>query len=149
MRVQAVPFTLSTIFGGVIAINLSMVYFAVGSAPGFVTDRAFERGKSYNLDLAAARAQEALGWTATIERDDAEVIARFVTRDGLPAKGLVVLVTASRVMGPVADIRRKLVETAPGTYAATLDLPKGQWDLEVAATDGAGSFRLGKRIVAR
>ena len=149
MRVQAVPFALTTIFGAVIAINLSMVYFAVGSAPGFVTDRAFERGKSYNLDLAAARAQEALGWTATIEARDAAVTARFATRDAQPLEGLSVLAVASRVMGPGADIRQKLVETAPGTYTAVLDLPKGQWDIELAATNGTGSFRLAKRVVVK
>jgi nitrogen fixation protein FixH len=149
MKIQAVPLALATIFGAVIAINLSMVYFAVGSAPGFVTDRPFERGKAYNFDLPAARAQEALGWTASIETRDALVTARFATRDAHPLEGLSVVAVASRVMGPVADIRQKLVETSPGTYTAALDLPKGQWDVELAATDGTGSFRLGKRVIAR
>jgi nitrogen fixation protein FixH len=149
MKLQAVPIALTTIFGAVIAINLSMVYFAVGSAPGFVTDRPFERGKSYNLDLAAARAQEALGWTATLEARDAAVTARFTTPDAHPLEGLSIVAIASRVMGPVADIRQKLVETSPGTYTAAVDLSKGQWDVELAATDGAASFRLRKRVIAK
>ena len=43
----------------VIAVNIALVIYAVGTFPGLETDDAYRKGLAYNKTLAAARAQEA------------------------------------------------------------------------------------------
>jgi len=150
MRIHPIPLTFIAVFGFIIAANAVMITLAMRSAPGFVTDQAFERGKAYNRELAAARAQEKLGWNASLELRDGAALVRFETRDGRPVEGLTVVVSAIRPVGPARAITTRLVETAPGLYGGALDLPdEGQWHVETVARRDADEYRFARRVVMK
>jgi len=48
----------------VLAANAALVYFAIHSMPALVSTHPFEDGRTYNREIAAAIAQDRLGWAA-------------------------------------------------------------------------------------
>jgi nitrogen fixation protein FixH len=138
-----------------IAANGALIYYALHSMPALVVDRPFEEGRTYNRELAAAAAQRALGWTAslalpTIAMAQSRIDFAVRDRSGAPVTGLAVTVRVWRPVGAEPDLRLRLIEQRPGDYAASLNLPRaGQWQFDVAATRGREKFALGRRIVVR
>ena len=49
-------------FGVIIAVNLTMAYFANSTWSGLVVANGYVASQSFDEDLAKARAQDALGW---------------------------------------------------------------------------------------
>ena len=143
-----IPWVFVAVFAVVAGVNATMIWLAVRSAPGVVADYAYERGRHYNAQLAAARAQEALGWTAVLDHDATRVNFTVNGRDGAPVSGLDVDLAARRPVDPGAPVALRLTETKPGRYSGALELPRaGQWQLEVVARRGADEFAFAKRIV--
>src|SRR4029077_13677393 len=61
-----VPWLFVLGFAVVFVANGGLVYFAVRSAPGMVNDRPYDEGVNYNLVLARAAQEDALGWRGQI-----------------------------------------------------------------------------------
>lgn len=145
-------------FAVVFAVNITMVTFATSTFSGLAVERAFDKGNAYNAEIAAERAQDALGWTAAFgiaesrpEADDARtVVWRFVVTDkiGRPVDGLAVSATVERPTVTGHDMAITLHPTGPGTYAAETLLPfKGQWEIRLTATrPGDPAYRLRDRV---
>lgn len=55
-------FALFAFFGVVFAVNFFMAYSAIGTFSGVVSEQPYEEGRTYNRQIVAARAQDALGW---------------------------------------------------------------------------------------
>lgn len=150
MRGSTVATIFATVFGIIIAANAVMIWLAISSAPGLVTEHPFERGRAYNAELAAAAAQDALGWKAAVEWRDGVAEVHVTTRAGAPVEGLSATITALRPLGHDAPLELTLAETGPGRYAAALPLPRpGQWDLEFVARRGTDLVSATKRIFVR
>src|SRR5690606_15078373 len=56
------PWLFVAALGLVVAVNGVLISYAVGSFSGLDTAQPYERGLDYNATLAAARAQEEMGW---------------------------------------------------------------------------------------
>jgi nitrogen fixation protein FixH len=137
-------------FAIILGANGTMIWLAVTSSPGLVTDKAFERGKFYNRELAAAAAADALGWTTALDWREGRAELRVTNRTGAPVEGLAARLTVLRPVEKVAPIELTLRESAPGTYDAALTLPRaGQWELQLVASRGAEMIAATKRIVVR
>jgi nitrogen fixation protein FixH len=150
VRIHPIPLTFIAVFGLVIAANALMITLAMRSAPGFVTDKAFERGKAYNRELAAERAQAALAWSTSLDVTDGRAAVRVADIEGRPVEGLTVRLSAARPVGPEPAILTRLAETSSGVYEGALELPReGQWQIEAVATRGADEFRFARRIAVR
>lgn len=128
----------------VIAVNGVMVTLAIDSFAGLETDHPYERGLAYNETLAAARAQDALGWQVQFaiapnaaaggESRPVTIDSRFLDRDGAPLTGLVVRAILKRPTAAGHDREVQLLDQGAGRYGATAELPlAGQWDLRVVA----------------
>ena len=155
------PWLFVAAFVVVIAVNGVMIKLAIGSFSGLDTEHPYERGLGYNETLAAARAQEALGWQvaydavsagdATPDGQPISVAARFLDRDGNALTGLAVRALLQRPAVEGHDVELPLVERGGGRYVAetALTLP-GQWDLRIVAaaaeSDGA-SWQASRRIL--
>lgn len=141
-------------FAVVFAVNITMVTFATSTFSGLAVERAFDKGNAYNAEIAAERAQEALGWSADFgiaesreEADDARtVVWRLVVADksGRPVDGLAVSAAVERPAVTGHDIAIVLHPTGPGTYAAETLLPfKGLWVVRLTASrPGDPAYRL-------
>lgn len=155
------PWLFVAAFVVVIAVNGVMVKLAIGSFSGLDTAHPYERGLGYNDTLAAARAQDEMGWqvaydavpagSAAPDAHPVSVEARFLDRDGNALTGLEVHALLQRPAAEGHDMELPLVERGGGRYVAKTDLPlPGQWDLRiVAAVTGANgaSWQSSRRIL--
>lgn len=138
------------------AANGALIYFAARSAPAVVADRPFETGRTYNRDLAAAAAQQRLGWSAVLDTQllrasiPSPIVLDIRDRAGAPVAGLAVELRVWRPVGASPDQRLRLAETEPGHYAAAPTFPAaGQWQLDIVAKRGEEEFALGRRVIVR
>ena len=150
-----IPWTFLAGFLVVLAANATLVIVALSSWTGLTTERAYAQGVNYNQTLAAARAQEALGWQAelSVEAEDprrAEIRFSLTDRDGWPVKVELVRARFVRPTQSGQDVEIML-ETRGGTdYRGEAELPlPGLWDLQVLAIKGEARFQTTERLVLK
>ncbi|TBW37181.1 nitrogen fixation protein FixH [Siculibacillus lacustris] len=131
-------------FGIVFAVNGYMLYRAVSSFPGTVTESSYRDSQHFNDEIAAARAQAARGWkvSATAVRDaDGRAVLRVEARDatGAPIQGLAFKATLQHPANRALDRHVAMAAVAGGSglfEGAATDVAPGKWDL-VLEGDGA------------
>jgi nitrogen fixation protein FixH len=139
----------------VFAANGVLIYLALASKPALVDAHPYEDGRTYNHELAAAAAQQRLGWIAALEPPSraetaAPIIFTVRDRSGAPLTGLVVELSIRRPVGMLPDRRLLLAEAGPGRYTAAVTLPlAGQWQFDVVARRGDDQFVYARRVVIR
>lgn len=156
-RDRWIPWTFVLGFGVVVAVNATMITYAVRSFSGLATENPYERGIAYNRVLEEQDRQAALGWTlapvfaAGRAGTNAGALTLRATRaDGTPLVGLSVAVELTRPVDAVAPVELVLREVGDGLYRADVTLPRGgQWDMHVVATAGGDRRDLRQRIFAR
>jgi len=152
-RRSLIPWLFPAAMLPVIAANGALVYLALESKPALVDAHAFKDGTAYNRDLAAAGAQERLGWTAALQppgraEEAAPIAVTIRDRSGAPVTGLAVELSIRRPVGALPDRRLNLTESGPGRYAAAVRLPlAGQWQFDVVARRGGDEFVYAQRVV--
>lgn len=149
------PYIFVAVFGVVVAVNAVMVWLAGTTFSGLSVEQAYDKGVAYNRVLAAARRQEALGWsvgTTTRPTPDSSAIVIVQTyrdRDGRPIDGLRVRVHLTRPATRGYDRDIVLGSSAPGDHVAIVALPlPGLWDLEAVAEGDGTSYQSFQRFVA-
>lgn len=115
-------------FGVVIAVNLYMASVAIGSFSGVVVPNSYVASQNYNRWLAEARAQQALGWQAQLQRlDDGrlEVLTRSVPADAH------IEAEARRALGD-ADWQQIVFEPASeGRWVSLSPIGAGRWKVRL------------------
>jgi nitrogen fixation protein FixH len=151
-RDRWIPWAFVAFFGVVLAANAAMIWIAFATWTGLETESAYQKGLAYNRTLAAARAQEALGWQVDLE---------LVAAGGRLAR--LELILADRYGNLIQDARvtaafvrptqvgHDVELTAPhiyaGVYRAEAALPfAGVWELHLLAESGGDSYRMRRRI---
>jgi nitrogen fixation protein FixH len=125
-------------FGTVVAVNLTMAYFASRTFGGTTVDNSYVASQKYNDWLAAARAQDALGLKADVSAGAARKVVAVLTKSGAPFSGAAVTAVAEHPLGRAPDTPLRFAEIEPGVYQALQPLPAGRWYVAVTATaDGA------------
>ena len=125
-------------FGVIIAVNLLMATFASSSWTGLIVKNSYVASQDFNGHIAAARQQEALGWTSSFSGDAGSV---KVTLADAKQRNLTALKVEAKIYRPVAeaeDHRVALVEGAAGTYAADVELGAGIWEADIMARAASG-----------
>lgn len=120
-------------FGVVMAVNMVMFRAATSSFSGLETDSAYRVGLAYNSELAAARAQAALGWAVNAKVDGERVTVDVRDANGAVVPGLEGDVVLAWPADRKLDRKGILVLREGTLYEAQLDkaLPPGQWDVIV------------------
>jgi nitrogen fixation protein FixH len=150
-----VPWAIAAGLGIVVLANGALAYFAARSATGLVTEHPFDEGNGYNRVLAAAAAQDRLGWRQALHFLDAgnargELVIELTDRAGKPVSGLTVTARLVRPVDALPETDLELAETAPGRYAAAATLPRrGQWEVQGSAGHAADVFEFSQRIVVK
>lgn len=155
------PWTFVAGMALVIAVNIALVIYAVGTFPGLETDDAYRKGLAYNKTLAAARAQEALGWRVdvryaprpaedTAEGRGGELVVTLLDKSGEPLRGLDVAAALVRPTRAGLDMKIELEPAGRGEYRAEAILPvAGQWDVRILARRGDEDFQATRRILVQ
>ncbi|MDR3435229.1 FixH family protein [Telmatospirillum sp.] len=149
------PFIFVGAFGVVLAVNLVFMASAVRTFSGLSSEHAYDEGLKYNERIAAARAQEKLGWTTKAEVQpaggavphSANIVLTVLDRDGKPVTGLSVQADFVRPTAAGHDSSAPLAEQGQGRYmvAASLALG-GQWDMTVTARRSGQVYQFAQRI---
>jgi len=137
---------LAGFFGVMLAVNFYMAREAVLTHPGLDIAHPYDAGVAYNKEIAAAKAQEALGWSVGLSRSgQGAATALTVTvkdKDGQPVNGLE---AALHFVYPATSRLDKTVpaaEIADGVYAGAAELRPGHWDVDVdLKRNGEQAFR--------
>jgi len=154
-RRSLIPLLFAAAMLPVIVANAALAYFAIRSTPSLVSAHPFEDGRTYNREIAAAAAQDALGWTAELNVPSRALVPNpiqlnMTDRSGVPVSGLAIELRAWRPVGVAPDLRTRLLENGPGQYTAQLTLPlTGQWQLDLVAKKDGDEYVLGRRIIVR
>lgn len=150
------PWIFVGMFGVVVAVNVTLAYFATSTFNGLQTEGAYEKGLAFNQALAAVEAQEKLGWTVEPTVDPAAiagggaVTVTITDKSGKPVDGLDVLVKLIRPTVAGHDSVLTLGGLGGGRYAADVRLPfPGVWDVQVLAARGDDQYRTAQRVVLK
>ncbi|MBT3305036.1 MAG: FixH family protein [Alphaproteobacteria bacterium] len=126
-------------FGVVFAANGALVFFALDSWPGLMTDKAYEEGVAYNQTLDAQAAQARLGWSSTVAFESRGpgtgfLEIRLKDRDNTPVSGVAVRAHFRRPVREGFDVSVILNEIAPGHYGAPVTVSlAGRWYATIKA----------------
>jgi nitrogen fixation protein FixH len=126
--------------GIVVAVNMVFVFFALTTFTGTTVPRAFERGRQYDLVMAEAARQAALGWQVDLVLVGNRLTVTARDADGRPL--------AARVEGalhrPLQDLALPIGFQAVGSgrWAGEADVPlPGQWEARITLTARDGTHK--------
>lgn len=136
-------------FGVIIAVNVTMAVFARTSWTGFVVRNSYVASQEFNDKVAAARAQQALGWSAGLVVEAGVASLSLADREG---KIVEIETAVLELRSPAGDSTDRTVEFAHdgSGFAAPLDIADGLWvvAIKVRAADGRDWMDT-RRIVVR
>ena len=142
-----IPWYFVAFFVGLAIVNAVFIYIATTTHSGVVTENAYSEGLSYNETIAAAEAQEALGWQINIYVEDS--MLRFEVNDGHDhVKSASVIAEFINPTREGVDFTVELVETDQGFYEGVI--PSGiigQWDIRVKTVWQQTQYQTSKRII--
>jgi nitrogen fixation protein FixH len=130
-------------FGTVMTVNFIMAYHATRTFGGTVVDNSYVASQEFNRWLAAARAQQQLGWTNHVVLDAARhVTVSAQSQEGQPLAGMTATALARHPLGRATDVRLRFVAIAPGKLRSTEALPAGRWLVHLTLRSGADEAKL-------
>jgi len=147
-----IPWLFVAAFGAVFAVNGTMVWFALTTYPGLVSDHASEDGLKFNRTLAAAAAQQQLGWQADLSFADqgghrGQLGLTLLDQRQAPLAGAVVQARFIRPTSAGHDLTVILAEDHPGHYGAAVDLPlPGLWQVDLEVQHPGGHYHALRRL---
>jgi nitrogen fixation protein FixH len=122
-------------FSVMLLVNFIMAAYAVKTFSGLDSDNPYDSGLAYNKEIAAAKAQGALGWSVDLTRtpDGAatQVTATVKDKSGQPVSGLDVSMHFFYPATRKLDHEVMASPVADGVYAAAAVLQPGHWDVEI------------------
>jgi len=151
-RDRLIPWIFVAFFVVVAIVNGIMIFFALKSFTGISTENAYEKGLAYNQTLAAAQAQERLGWQVQLDfsardRDHTRLAVTLRDKSGGGVTGASLTARFIRPTREGFDSEISLQDVGAGRYEArpVLALP-GQWDMVVTANHDGASYQTTKRV---
>ena len=147
-----IPWVFVAFFGVVFAVNAAMIWVAFATWPGLETQSAYQKGLAYNRTLAAAKAQEALGWR--VDLDLAPAGGRLARLKLTLADRYGDLIEDARVTAAFVrptygghDVELVVPHDHGGVYHAEAALPlAGLWELQLTAESRGDTYRLRRRV---
>jgi nitrogen fixation protein FixH len=126
---------LAGFFGVMLLANFIMARAAIKTFSGLDKDNPYDSGLAYNRDIAAAKAQAALGWSVELTRTPdgpaTQLTATVKDKAGQPVTGLDVSMHFLHPATSKFDRDTAAGAIAEGVYAAAAELAPGRWEVEV------------------
>jgi nitrogen fixation protein FixH len=124
-------------FGIMFAANFALIYIALTTLHGEEVENSYDASQLYNRKLAAARAQDLLGWTVNLttrqENGGARVVADFRDREGAEISGLEVSARFVHPFDRGADREARLANDGGEYEGFAQGLRAGRWTLDLDA----------------
>lgn len=141
-----------TVVIGVLALHavaLVVVVFIATRDPSFAVEpNHYQKALAWDGSAARLRASQQLGWTASIQTDQASdelgrrrLTCRIVDKDGIAVVGATVRLVMFHHARAADRLEVSLSPEKDGTYAAVVPMKrKGLWECRVAARRGDSLF---------
>jgi nitrogen fixation protein FixH len=147
-----IPLSFVGMFAVVLVANGALVYYALESWTGLDTENAYVKGLHFDDAVAAAAAQQALGWQAALSLDPqpggARIELRLSQRDGRPLDRAVVTAQFVRPTQAGQDVSLQLDSFGGGLHRGVVALPlPGQWEVRLRVDRDGQTFRLRERFM--
>jgi len=134
-RSRWIPWIFVGGFALVVAVNGTMITFAIQSFTGLTTSEPYTKGLRFNDQLRQAHTQARLGWhlATRFESTGAQrghLALSVVDRNGAPVSGAVVIAAFARPVERGHDFSLTLPSAGGGRHAADVRFPlTGAWDV--------------------
>jgi len=151
-RDRWIPWAFVAFFGVVLAANGAMIWIAFATWTGLETEGAYQKGLAYNRTLAAAKAQEELGWRVDLSVAAtggrlADLELTLADRHGNLMEDAKVTAAFVRPTHAGHDLELVLPHIHAGVYDAEAALPfPGVWELHLTVDSGDETYRMRRRI---
>jgi nitrogen fixation protein FixH len=148
-RSRYIPWLFVAGFALVIAVNATMIWFAVGSFSGLYTPNPRDRGLHYNEVVAEQKARDALGWRLDVEwrAEKGRLDVAAFDSAGQPLVGARVFVELVRPVEKRAPLAVAMEAADIGRFAGHIDLPeRGNWDLDILVERGGERYAVTRRM---
>lgn len=123
-------------FSVIIAVNLTMAFFARSSWTGAVVENTYVASQQFNGKAAAARAQAALGWKPELTIAAGMVGYRLLDDSGKVVAARQATASFRRPASASEDQQVVLVRQPGGSFSAPVDLRDGLWIVEIDSEAG-------------
>jgi len=130
-------------FAVVVAVNLLMASAAVGTFGGVVVENSYVASQRFNGWLREAEAQNALGWSADMARNDAGLLE--VVTQGTPAE-LEAVAELRHPLGREKGRTWTLLAQGDGRFASREILPTGRWIVRLTLMSGDEVVRIEEHV---
>ena len=127
--------TMLAFFGVIIAVNVTMAWFANASWTGLVVENSYVASQQFNAKMAATRTQDALGWQGHFSVDAGTIGYTISDANGAQIALNSVSVTFRRPVDDREDRTIALARQGDG-YRAAADVTDGVWLVEIDADAG-------------
>ena len=130
-------------FGTIITVNLVMAWNATHSWSGLVVQNTYVASQEFNGWLDQAERQRALGWTATVARDEDNRLA--IQLDNAP-QYTVVTAEARHPLGQAPNRHLTFSPKGDGRFLSQQALPAGRWIVRITAQSGETVWRIEENV---
>lgn len=132
-------------FGVIIAANVTMMSFALGTFGGLVVPNAYVAGLHFNSDVADAETSVSATWT--VEATPSPIGLSMTIQDaaGAPVSSAAISGVVGRPSHDREDTAVTFVELSPGVYTADAALNPGAWRLVVRLLPAGETTPVAKR----
>ena len=135
---------LAAFFFVMFGANVALIYFALHTLKGGELENPYDASQAYNRQIAAAKAQDELGWTANVmtraEGSGERIMVEFRDRNGAPVPDLQVTARFEHPFDAARDRLAKLTSDGLSYEGVASPVAPGRWILVIEA--GRGSERL-------
>lgn len=148
-RSRYIPWLFVAGFAIVVAVNATMITFAVGSFSGLYTPKPRERGLHYNGVVAEQKSRDALGWRidATWRAESNRLEVTVFDAAGQPLGGARTFVELVRPAEKRKPVGVTLATAGDGKFAGYVDLPmRGNWDLDIVVERDGNRYAQTRRM---
>ncbi|MEO1039096.1 MAG: FixH family protein [Pseudomonadota bacterium] len=129
-----VLFTMIGFFTVIITVNIVFITLAVNTFSGEEVERSYMQGLAYNEVIAERRAQDELGWTASVNQSEGRILIAVSNAEGDPVQALRLEGLLRHPTQMDYDRTLSFSEIRAGVYAAPYGAPfEGRWRVTVAA----------------
>lgn len=123
-------------FGIIIAVNLFLAFQAVRTFPGLEVSSGYADSQTFDV---RRHAQEALGWSASVEAGTDSISLTLVDTEGRPVYPAELEALLTRPTTQADDQLLALVRGPNGTLVAPAAMAPGRWRLRLTGTARNGT----------
>ena len=123
-------------FGVIVTVNMTMAVFATRTFGGKVVENSYVASQQFNEWLAAARAQEKLGWKHELSLDPSRRVVVTVSTTDATAEA-----QARHPLGREEEVKLSLEPHREGRFRSAQALPSGRWIVHFTIRRGNDTAR--------